>query len=62
MGERLEDLREIYKRSFDCSQKYQDFMIYGHDYKFIFGDLNFRIALSYEQTLHEVKRGNYGLL
>lgn len=37
-------------------------MIYGHDYKFIFGDLNFRIALSYEQTLHEVKRGNYGLL
>lgn len=27
VSERLEDLREIYKKSFDCSQKYQDFMI-----------------------------------
>lgn len=51
VGERLEDIREIYKRSFDCSQKYQDFMIQSHDYKFMFGDLNFRIALPYEQCI-----------
>jgi hypothetical protein len=27
IAQRLDDLREIYKKSFDCSQKYQDFMI-----------------------------------
>ena len=27
IGERLENLREIWKRSFDCSQKFQDYMI-----------------------------------
>ena len=61
-SERLEDLREIYKKSFDCSQKYQDFMIYQHDYKFIFGDLNFRINLPYETCKDEVRRKNYAYL
>lgn len=62
ISERLQDINEIYKRSFDCSQKYQDFQIYSHDYKFLFGDLNFRIALSYEQTIAEIERRNYPLL
>lgn len=58
-SERLEDLREIYKKSFDCSQKYQDFMIHSHDFKFIFGDLNFRIALPYEIVKEEIRKQNY---
>lgn len=62
MSERLEDLREIYKKSFDCSQKYQDFMIKSHDYKFIFGDLNFRINLPYETCKEEVRKKNYSYL
>jgi len=31
-------------------------MIQSHDYKFFFGDMNFRIALSYEQTVEEIRR------
>ena len=62
VGERLENVREIWKRSFDCSQKFQDYMIQSHDYKFIFGDLNFRIDLSYEETIDEVHKCNYEYL
>lgn len=37
-------------------------MIYQHDYKFIFGDLNFRINLPYETCKDEVRRKNYAYL
>lgn len=30
-----------------------------HDYKFIFGDLNFRIEMTYEETIEEINRRNY---
>jgi len=34
-------------------------MIQSHDYKFIFGDLNFRISLPYDSVTHEIRRGNF---
>ena len=34
-------------------------MIQSHDYKFLFGDLNFRIALPYEEVKAEVRKCNY---
>ena len=34
-------------------------MIHDHDYKFILGDLNFRIDMSDEAVRREVKRKNY---
>jgi hypothetical protein len=44
-------LREIFTKSFDGSLKYQDYIMENHDYKFIFGDLNFRIDVTYEEAL-----------
>lgn len=37
-------------------------MIHTHDYKFIFGDLNFRISLPYEVVREEIRRKNYQYL
>ena len=34
-------------------------MIEHHDYKFIIGDLNFRIDLSYDETLEEIRNQNF---
>jgi len=48
---RISDLKEVYTRSFDGSLKYQDYIMEDHDYKFLFGDLNFRIDMSYEETI-----------
>ena len=37
-------------------------MIHSHDYKFIFGDLNFRIALPYETVREEIRKRNYAYM
>ena len=62
VSERLEDLREIYRKVFDYSGKYQDYLIHNHDYKFIFGDLNFRIDLPDEVVRSEIKKRNFAYL
>lgn len=58
----MEDLREIYRRAYDYQSKYQDYVIHDHDYKFILGDLNFRINLPDEVVKAEIKRKNYAYL
>ena len=37
-------------------------MIQSHDYKFIFGDLNFRISLPFETVRDEIRKCNYAYL
>jgi hypothetical protein len=59
VAERLEDLREIYRKTFDYSQKYCEFLVQNHNYKFILGDLNFRISLPDDVVRAEIRRGNY---
>jgi synaptojanin len=62
VAERLEDLKEIYKRTFDTTTKYYDFLLNNHDYKFIFGDLNFRVELPDEVVRAEIRKCNYSTL
>jgi len=59
VNERLDDLRDIYRRVFDSSQGWQEYSVADHQYKFIFGDLNFRISMPDQMVRDEIKRFNF---
>lgn len=45
---RLEDMTQIYSRAFDSAKGYQEYTTENHEFKFIIGDLNFRIDMQDE--------------
>lgn len=62
MVQRLENVREVFHEVFNdfalCNTQRKSY----HDYKFFFGDMNFRINLPYEETVQLIKRKDYNRL
>jgi hypothetical protein len=60
--QRLEDITQIYQRAFDSAKGYQEYNTQQHEFKFLIGDLNFRIELDDESVRAAIESQNYNSL
>ena len=51
ISQRLEDIRIIYNQTFNDFSSCNTYEKYYHDYKCLFGDMNFRINLPYDEVV-----------
>ena len=56
VGARIEQFHEIQRQSFVDKNKSHKFPYEGHDLRFFFGDMNFRIDLTYENAINYSER------